>query len=592
MPKVRLKAPFLGYNTTEQKGEIDERESPDMLNVDLDRGTIRCRPGYTLYIAAPTTPIGSLFEWHDIIGTRIQLMNTGGGALYNISSGAAVAITMNGGLSVGNSALEWVKYKNRAYFTGASPGGVGVTDGTDAYTAQITRPAAPTVATGSAGVLTGTYDYKITYYSSTWGQESPSSDASSSVAPSSEQIDLSVIPTSTDTRVTDVRIYRRKITTNESLWTFVKEISNGSSTVSDNTRDADLEFTTIAPLSFTDTLPAFDTMATQAGVVFLGGRDRNSIFYSRPNQPWNVEGSVDVGNDAVVALRAAQGVIYVFKKRSIWTLSGNSPSTFFARRVVSGIGSIAPNAIVQQDGLFYFQGEKGAYVFDGSAVPQEISRPIRSRFQSLEAVNHLANALEDPGGRWIAWTFKDVDDFPYCYVYFNRLSDAVGRPVWARWLFKGDFGGSPVDQFAQTAGILTTTASGAEKQELFIYFNTLGGDDLQRLVDSTEVGGTTDGGSSIQMQWLTKEFDGEIPERFKKWGVVEVVTNALSGMSVGYRLDGAASTTNVLTTTASEVNRGRISRSSKGIQIDLDDAAAAGTEVFEMNIDANIAGRK
>jgi hypothetical protein len=72
---------------------------------------------------------------------------------------------------------------------------------------QVSAPAsAPTVATGTAGSLTGTYYYVVTYI--TANGETNYGPASSSVSPSSQQVNLTSIPVSSSGLVTGRKIYR------------------------------------------------------------------------------------------------------------------------------------------------------------------------------------------------------------------------------------------------------------------------------------------------------------------------------------------------------------------------------------------------
>lgn len=71
---------------------------------------------------------------------------------------------------------------------------------------QVTAPTAPTVAVGAAGVLTGTYYYRITF--ATAFGETECGNLSASVAPSSQQVNLTNIPVSSDATVIARKIYR------------------------------------------------------------------------------------------------------------------------------------------------------------------------------------------------------------------------------------------------------------------------------------------------------------------------------------------------------------------------------------------------
>lgn len=86
--------------------------------------------------------------------------------------------------------------------------------GTNTYTLNLTHadigrgypaPAAPTVATGTAGVLTGAYTYKIAFVSA--DGETEGGTTSATINPSSQKVELTNIPLGA-TGITSRKIYR------------------------------------------------------------------------------------------------------------------------------------------------------------------------------------------------------------------------------------------------------------------------------------------------------------------------------------------------------------------------------------------------
>lgn len=103
----------------------------------------------------------------------------------------------------------------------------------------IDRPAAPTVAVGAAGVLTGAYTYKITFVHSD-GTESEGGVTSSTVSPSSQKVELTAIPTAPDWYgVTSRKVYRTAASgTQHKLVATISD--NTTTTYSDNLADGAL----------------------------------------------------------------------------------------------------------------------------------------------------------------------------------------------------------------------------------------------------------------------------------------------------------------------------------------------------------------
>ena len=104
---------------------------------------------------------------------------------------------------------------------------------------QVAAPTAATVAVGAAGVLTGNYYYRITFVTALG--ETETGVVSALVAPSSQQVNLSAIPISSDTAVTSRKIYRTTAGGSVLLCQLVTTIANNTTTTySDNIADGSL----------------------------------------------------------------------------------------------------------------------------------------------------------------------------------------------------------------------------------------------------------------------------------------------------------------------------------------------------------------
>jgi hypothetical protein len=103
-------------------------------------------------------------------------------------------------------------------------------------------PGAATVAVGAAGVLTGAYTYKVTFV--TAQGETSGGTTSATVNPSSQQVNLSAIPTGAATlpvAVTARKIYRSKASGIDGFQQLVTTLNdNTTTTYTDNTADGSL----------------------------------------------------------------------------------------------------------------------------------------------------------------------------------------------------------------------------------------------------------------------------------------------------------------------------------------------------------------
>lgn len=70
--------------------------------------------------------------------------------------------------------------------------------------------------------------------------------------------------------------------------------------------------------------------------------------------------------DSGTGLYSLNNSLYVFGRRSIWGVYGNSPSNFELRNVTNEIGMISKRTLVEWNDLLVFQSDFGIYLFDGS----------------------------------------------------------------------------------------------------------------------------------------------------------------------------------------------------------------------------------
>jgi hypothetical protein len=104
----------------------------------------------------------------------------------------------------------------------------------------IAPASAPTCATGSAGVLTGAYQYLVTFTNGSG--ETTAGPASATVNPSSQQVNLTAIPTGVSGTITGRNIYRTKA--GGSTFFLLHSIAdNTTTTYTDNTADGSLPST-------------------------------------------------------------------------------------------------------------------------------------------------------------------------------------------------------------------------------------------------------------------------------------------------------------------------------------------------------------
>lgn len=515
---IPVTGPFIGVNQTRDSREIDLREARDALNVNLDPGTLDARLGYDTGPNAPNgAPIEGTHDYRQNDGTRIFIVKAGD-RLYRLDG--SIFTEIGAGLVAGNLG-QFLTLNNRVYIThGGDP---KVTDGTNLFDWLITKPeyapdSTPDGAVGD-GKLVGTYSYKYVYFSSTFGQESPSSPATNqvdtaaglevttTVVADNQNVSLENFQATLDARVDKFRIFRRKDSAFESDWFFVDEIPSSTTMYVDRTPDNDIDTTDIAPLTFDANFPQGRFLAFNAGTMFVAGIDTepNNIYFTQVNG--KALGQFFTVDDRVTGLLSFQGELVVFTQSSIWLVSGNSAATLFPRRTVVGRGCLAPFSIVPVDNVIYFLSENGVYSYDLSRI-SEVSRPVKPiwldrnfgrDFQIIGVHDYLNSAV------W--WVYSDgvSTQNDKLLVYFYRNTAIFQKPSWCPWDIPN----------VQYCGLITDPVTNTREIKL-------GFQDGK--ITTYGKGGGNDDGEPIVWEWETGRQDLEAPTVKKRWTQLEAQT--------------------------------------------------------------------
>ena len=598
----QIKGPFRGVNRAVEQSMLQSNEAWDALNVSLYAGTIRKRDGWRQCCLAPNEG--------RILGIYNYLKSTGSGispitlakaddVLYSVVNWTPTQIAS--GLS-GTNLASMLTMNNRVYY--ADGANFKVTDGITAFSAQIAQPsAAPTVATGSSGILYGEYDYKVTFYSSSWGQESPASAASTVVDVKNEQAALTNIPLTPgggDTRVTGRRIYRRRVSASESLWHLVHEIDDiTTGSWDDNVRDVDVDPLTIAPLTYSSSLPNHKFLAYQSGVLFAAGAtgegEQTQLYYSRPDMPYSMTQYLSVGSghdtDAITGLAAFQGVLVIFKYNSIWILTGNSSDTFSLSKVVPGIGCRSHHSIVDAGEALYFLGEDGFYVFDG-AMARKVSGattadPVGPIIRDRNyARDEFCVGIYDPYNQAIMWSYSSGAygaENDQILVYWIENSRRCGYPSWTTWQFN-----LSSNQYVTSWGLVSSSST--LQRYIMIGFKT--GD-----LAMWGFQGDGDDATPINCYWTTGRYDCGYPQMWKVWGefTLELTEeDDPSTLGINYDLytqNGQESDSLPTHTTSDPICRRRFARYSPYLALTFVSNNAQPLEISSWTVEARLAGR-
>jgi hypothetical protein len=86
--------------------------------------------------------------------------------------------------------------------------------------------------------------------------------------------------------------------------------------------------------------------------------------------------------DTGTGLYSLNNSLYIFQRRAIWRLYGNSPGNFELRNVSNEIGMIDKRTLVEWNDLLIFLSDLGVYLFDGSNLKNVSENKINTTIDS------------------------------------------------------------------------------------------------------------------------------------------------------------------------------------------------------------------
>ena len=369
--------PIGGINNTDDEMSLPPNVLVDLLNMDFDRSGVKTRDGYTAYSTSglpATSPEMGLYSFKKSNGNEylLGIFNT---AVYVEGVAVGIFASVMSGLTAGYP-WSWTTLTDFAI------GGDGVNklikyDGSVCKNLEIVAPvAAPVTVLGAAGSLVGAYQYCVTFVSAK-GAETNASPSSTIISPSSQQIDVSNIPTG-GTDVSKRKLYRSLA--GGSLFYLLSTINdNTTTTYTDDTTDANLG-TDLVPNTH-DTPPSdgkFPTVykeflfvvdPTYPTRLYFSHQSYPEIFYTAEGTGYYMTVGLNDGED-IIGIRPLKGSLYVFKERSTWPVLGDTPDDLRTtnQALTSSIGLYHNSmAYVDRGGGEVLAGlsRHGLYAFDG-----------------------------------------------------------------------------------------------------------------------------------------------------------------------------------------------------------------------------------
>ena len=205
---------------------------------------------------------------------------------------------------------------------------------------NITGASAPTTALGAAGVLTGTYQYAVTFVTAI-GETSVivGNIASTSISPSAQQVSLTNIPVSADATVTSRKIYRTPAGGDFSSLKLLTTIANNTATTyTDNTADGSLG----ANMNWKNTTGSL--IFQNSGQIFLVDTRNVSIGIGSGSSSGGYE-AIAIGTNALAGLTSGIQNIAIGAQAGQLVSSGGG-NTLIGRTSGSGLTLGSSNTVV------------------------------------------------------------------------------------------------------------------------------------------------------------------------------------------------------------------------------------------------------
>jgi hypothetical protein len=540
-----------GMNSKYEKSIIEDNESPDCLNVTFGAGSVGSREGFVtvntasvgtfacdgLYTRKGTNNAETMVAFFG--GTGFTLDNT---SLVTIPSAQSI-FTM--GVRVGSAQME-----NHAFF-----GNGNVTpykyNGT-AFTRHGVPQATMTVSANSngAGVLTGDYQYKVTYVNSQ-SVEGDVSSALTTFAVAAKQIRLTSLPVAPQSFGVSARRIYRTVAGGTSFLRVTTVNDNTTTLYDDNTADGSLGLA--APTNKGEP-PKYSCIVYHQNRLFMNDSDNPGLlWWTDLNEPYTVNLTTnfaaigDQSSDLITGLAVFNNTLAVFCQKAVWLvyMADTDPANWRYIRAKAPYSSKSPYGLFEYDNKMGYpavQTDKfvGVAGMSGDAPDTDVatlsiatagstlksSRVEPDMFDIQEAYLGNISSIVFKNVAYISMT-KGANQTTNNRIYIMDFSKTdlskKQRESWAPWT------GLNAAQFAVFNGVL--------------YF---GSSTQTGKLWKQNSGVSTDDGSAINSYFWTKEFaGGKAEESFEKdfrWTNLLVDLAGAYFMSVGVRTDSDSGT--------------------------------------------------
>ena len=243
--------------------------------------------------------------------------------------------------------------------------------------------------------------------------------------------------------------------------------------------------------------------------------EKSYLVFGEPGDPsvsnqWPVNNYISVGTDdgdIITGILVYSDVLVIFKQYSTWVLMGSGPFDFALMEIDPHHGCIAPKSIAVGNSGIYYLSHDGVRVFDGNRSTC-ISDKIRGTFQEKVLKSKMSKAA----GAFFSNMYQLwlVEDGGVSEGNYNDMALVFHEPTLAWTIWRAPDGGPYINTF------------GSFSHHLYCGLTTT--PEVCKTFDSY-----SDNGKAIAAYMTTKEHNLMVPERYKFFHHLYVVTEAETG---------------------------------------------------------------
>lgn len=307
---------------------------------------------------------GALTNYHLLFtdNGRVEQIDTSG-ALTNVATGLTQTVSP-----------DVAQYGNIAYFVNGSYRKKIQSESPPTLIMRDFGIVRPTVGTmvGSAvstGGHNGTYELRVSFYSSHSDNESSMSDtATATVVTVNQDISWTNVPTSSDAQVTHRFLYVRNINTMANFYKAGEIANNSGTTATTDITDNALTVNPPGPsLTENDPPPSgIKYCESHSGRMFVA--DDSTLYYSKVDKPeaFPLENAEPIGPEdgtRIKGLFSFQDLLLILKENSTWVVIGDDPDTWSIEIAEPTSGTTSHRSIMAIEGKVYWWSEQGPMVW-------------------------------------------------------------------------------------------------------------------------------------------------------------------------------------------------------------------------------------